>query len=95
MDLPPLKALFLITTQGRPKFKYPEKMSDSYQDFVKLCTNMKPQDRPTCSELLKHPFLKNAAKLSKLKPLVEKAKKAIEINEQQLSLASNSEQSNK
>lgn len=53
MDLPALKALFLIVSKGRPDFKEPDKMSEELKDFINVCTKMEPQDRPTSEELSK------------------------------------------
>src|SRR5690606_38161199 len=44
MDLPPIKALLMITTQGRPEFKNPGKQSPELVDFVNKCTQMKPEN---------------------------------------------------
>lgn len=57
LDLPPLRALFIIATQPPPALKEPEKWSASFKDFlsVSLCKN--PDKRATVEELLAHPFL--------------------------------------
>jgi len=74
MDLPPVKALFMITTQGVPPFKNPEKMSDVLKDMINKCTQMDPNDRPSTTELLKHPFWSKGCKAGELKPYIEKAR---------------------
>lgn len=53
MEYPTLKALLFITTQGRPPFKYPERMSDQFKDFIIICTKMRPDERPSSLELMK------------------------------------------
>eukprot|EP01105_Mastigella_eilhardi_P002588 TRINITY_DN1325_c0_g1_i2.p1 TRINITY_DN1325_c0_g1~~TRINITY_DN1325_c0_g1_i2.p1 ORF type:complete len:1080 (+),score=220.34 TRINITY_DN1325_c0_g1_i2:54-3293(+) len=59
MDQPPLKALFLIATQGVPPLRHPERQSAELADFVRCCTMVDPAHRPESSELLgaPHPFL--------------------------------------
>ncbi len=53
MDMPGMKALFLIVSQGRPPFKNPGAMSNSLKEFVDLSTKMKPEERPSATEFLK------------------------------------------
>ncbi len=53
MDMPGMKALFLIVSQGRPPFKNPGAMSNNLKEFVDLSTKMKPEERPSATELLK------------------------------------------
>ena len=48
-----LKALFLIASQGRAPFKNPEKLSASFKNFVKQCTIMDPNARPSAAQLLR------------------------------------------
>jgi len=69
-----LRALFLIASKGRPEFKKPEKMSSEFRNFIEVCTKMDPEDRPTSSELLRHPFLSKACSLSHLTTYVEIAR---------------------
>lgn len=52
MDYPPLRALFLITTQGIPDLQNADSWSNEFRDFVKLCLNKEPKARPTAKELL-------------------------------------------
>lgn len=52
MDLPALKALFLIVSKGRPDFKNPDSMSEQLKDFISVCTRMEPNDRPSTEKLL-------------------------------------------
>jgi len=61
MEFPPLRALFLITTKGIPDLKEPSKWSQNFQNFVALCLEKDPSQRPDALELLKHPFLRCAS----------------------------------
>ena len=60
MDLPPLRALFLITTKEFPGLKEPERWSSQFADFVGQCLRKDTGDRPEAQELLQHPFLNRA-----------------------------------
>jgi len=59
--IPPLRALFLIVSQGLPPPRNIKWMSEDFKDFVNKCTDVDPTKRPTATQLLKHPFItKNA-----------------------------------
>jgi hypothetical protein len=75
VDLPPLRAYFMITTKGRPDYENPERMSAELRDFIERCTEMNPDDRPDAVTLLQHPFLRRAAQQRDLIPLIERAKR--------------------
>ncbi|ORY98025.1 kinase-like domain-containing protein [Syncephalastrum racemosum] len=63
VEYPPLRALFLIASNGLPPLPNSERWSDDLLDFVKSCTQMDPADRPDAEALAKHPFL-SAAKVA-------------------------------
>jgi serine/threonine protein kinase len=73
MDKDPIKALFLIVSKGRPKFKKASKLSPEFRDFVCQCTRMEPDERPSSAELLRHPFLRNTCSIGELQQLVQRA----------------------
>ncbi|PXF48509.1 Serine/threonine-protein kinase pakC [Gracilariopsis chorda] len=58
----PMKAMFLIATKGPPSLKRPEEWTSDFLDFINRCTALDPTKRATASEMLRHPFLKRAAK---------------------------------
>jgi serine/threonine protein kinase len=60
MDLPSLRALFLISKKGVPPLAEPSKWSPELNDFLTLCLKKKPSSRPSALELLQHPFLAGA-----------------------------------
>lgn len=62
MDLPPLRALFLIATQPSPTVANPEKWSRLFLDFLALLLHKDPLRRPSAAELLEHDFIKNNSK---------------------------------
>ncbi|KAI9362104.1 kinase-like domain-containing protein [Zopfochytrium polystomum] len=71
----PIRALFLITTNGTPKLKKPEDSSPQLRAFLGRCLEVDAKRRPACDELLTHHFLRTAAPLSSLIPLVKRTKK--------------------
>ncbi|XP_064422579.1 serine/threonine-protein kinase PAK 3 [Latimeria chalumnae] len=73
----PLRALYLIATNGTPELQNPEKLSTVFRDFLNRCLEMDVDRRGAAKELLQHPFLKLAKPLSSLTPLIVAAKEAI------------------
>ncbi|KAI8968303.1 kinase-like domain-containing protein [Mycotypha africana] len=70
----PLRALYLIATNGTPELQSPESLSDVFKDFLSKCLVVDAEIRPTAEELLKHPFLELADPLRSLSPLIRAAK---------------------
>merc|ERR1712130_866736 len=54
-----------------------ERLSPEFQSFLDSCLEMDVEQRPSARQLLNHPFLKGAAPLSTLTPLIKAAKEAI------------------
>lgn len=74
MDEPPLKAIYLIQTKGKPKSE--TKITDPLlADFLDKCLVVDPQRRASASELLQHRFLERTGSLSALGPLIRAARK--------------------
>ncbi|XP_042610881.1 serine/threonine-protein kinase PAK 3 isoform X4 [Cyprinus carpio] len=73
----PLRALYLIATNGTPELQNPERLSSVFRDFLKGCLEMDVDRRGSAKELLQHSFLKLAKPLSSLTPLIVAAKEAI------------------
>ncbi|KAJ6669277.1 hypothetical protein lerEdw1_008086 [Lerista edwardsae] len=76
----PLRALYLIATNGTPELQNPEKLSPIFRDFLNSCLEMDVEKRGSAKELLQHPFLKLAKPLSSLTPLILAAKEAMKNN---------------
>eukprot|EP00918_Siedleckia_nematoides_P057555 GHVU01125535.1.p1 GENE.GHVU01125535.1~~GHVU01125535.1.p1 ORF type:complete len:522 (+),score=84.98 GHVU01125535.1:86-1651(+) len=72
----PLRALYLIATNGKPEIKDKHKLSPVFQDFLDQCLDVDVDRRSTASHLLRHPFLRLSKPLASLTPLILAAKEA-------------------
>ncbi|KJE89919.1 hPAK65 [Capsaspora owczarzaki ATCC 30864] len=72
----PLRALYLIATNGTPQIQHPENLTDLFKDFLSHCLEMDVDKRWSPTDLLKHPFLRKAAPLISLQPLIKAAKES-------------------
>lgn len=75
LEFPPLRALFLIVTNGTPKLKKPEMYSREFRDFLQSALAVEVTKRLSSRELLRHSFLKKACRAQELVPAIMKAKK--------------------
>ncbi len=71
----PLKALYLIATNGTPQLKNPEKLSKELKEFLAVCLCVDVKSRATSDELLGHPFLQKSCQLSNLASLLKNPRK--------------------
>jgi len=76
----PLRALYLIATNGKPEIKERNKLSPIFQDFLDQCLETNVDKRPSAADLLRHPFLKLSRPLISLNPLILAAKEAARAN---------------
>ncbi|KAI8372830.1 kinase-like domain-containing protein [Radiomyces spectabilis] len=67
----PLRALYLIATNGTPGLQHPDVLSDVLRDFLRVSLTVDSRARPTAEELLQHPFLKKAEPMRSLAPLIK------------------------
>jgi len=62
-----VKAMFTVGTVGITQpFDEPEKWSNQFKDFISKCLAFDPNERGTAKDLLKHPFLEQAADTRKV-----------------------------
>ncbi|KUI60353.1 Serine/threonine-protein kinase CLA4 [Cytospora mali] len=66
----PLKALYLIATNGTPRLKKPEKLSKELKAFLSVCLCVDVKSRASALELLDHDFLKHGCPLGSLSELL-------------------------
>ncbi|XXH04729.1 hypothetical protein Hte_011151 [Hypoxylon texense] len=72
----PLKALYLIATNGTPRLKKPEKLSKELKAFLSVCLCVDVKSRASADELLQHDFLKHGCPLGSLSELLAFRKSA-------------------
>jgi len=70
----PLRALYLIATNGSPTIQNPEQLSVVFRDFLKTSLEVDAEKRPTAKELLEHAFFGKAQPLKTLAPLIQAAR---------------------
>ncbi|EWC47782.1 hypothetical protein DRE_02982 [Drechslerella stenobrocha 248] len=66
----PLKALYLIATNGTPTLKKPDKLSKELKSFLSVCLCVDVKYRATADELLQHEFLKKGCPVKSLAALL-------------------------
>lgn len=74
---PPLRALYLITANGRPNIIRWSSVSEKLQRFIDFCLQVDVDKRATAKELLQHEFLDEKMELRTLTPLIRAAKKML------------------
>ncbi|KAJ3291344.1 signal transducing kinase of the PAK [Rhizoclosmatium sp. JEL0117] len=79
----PLRALYLIVTNGTPKLQNPDSLSPVFKEFLNTALEVDAEKRPTSKELLKHPFLALADPPTHIVPLIKAAQEAAKNMEQQ------------
>lgn len=76
LNEPPIKALYMIISNGTPKIKDPSCLSGTFREFIDCALRVNVDQRWSADELLKHPFLQLADSVSSLAPLVRAARSA-------------------
>ncbi|KAI4945700.1 hypothetical protein J4E91_007611 [Alternaria rosae] len=66
----PLKALYLIATNGTPRLKKPDKLSKELKAFLSVCLCVDVKSRASAGELISHDFLKSGCSLASLSQLL-------------------------
>ncbi|CAO3627148.1 unnamed protein product [Cunninghamella blakesleeana] len=70
LDEEPLKALYLIATNGTPTLKQPENLSKELKGFLAVCLCVDVKSRATSGELLEHDFLSKSGPVECLSSLL-------------------------
>ncbi|KAF7309769.1 Serine/threonine-protein kinase Tel1 [Mycena indigotica] len=70
----PLKALYLIATNGTPTIANPESLSAVFSDYLAKTLEVDAEKRPSATELLQHPFFALSEPLRTLSPLIKAAR---------------------
>ncbi|KAJ7623214.1 STE/STE20/PAKA protein kinase [Roridomyces roridus] len=70
----PLKALYLIATNGTPTIANPESLSAVFSDYLAKTLEVDAEKRPNATELLAHPFFALSEPLRTLAPLIKAAR---------------------
>ncbi|KND01415.1 STE/STE20/YSK protein kinase [Spizellomyces punctatus DAOM BR117] len=71
-NIHPMRVLFMIPQQSSPVLG--SSFSAEFRDFVAQCLAKRPSQRPTASDLLSHPFIRNAPHVSRFQARIEKYK---------------------
>ncbi|EIW66081.1 hypothetical protein TREMEDRAFT_35601 [Tremella mesenterica DSM 1558] len=71
----PLRALYLIATNGTPKIKGWETLQPLFKDYLQCCLTVDAEKRPTAEQLLRHDFYKIACPLSTMSEMIRAARK--------------------
>ncbi|KAK5626464.1 hypothetical protein RRF57_002179 [Xylaria bambusicola] len=72
----PLRALWLIATNGTPQIKDEHTLSAVFRDFLYFALKVDPEKRASAHDLLRHDFMKLCVDLGSLSPLVRAAREA-------------------
>ncbi|KAF3085355.1 Protein kinase [Orbilia oligospora] len=81
----PLKALYLIATNGTPALKKPDKLSKELKSFLAFCLCVDVKSRATAEELLQHDFLQKGCPLHSLSALLA-FKNVVERDEEEVAI---------
>jgi len=72
----PLKALYLIATNGTPTLRDPESISALFKEYLSKCLEVDVEKRLSALSASRHPFLQKAEPLRNLTPLIEAAQQS-------------------
>jgi len=72
-EMHPMRVLFLIPKNNPPQLT--GSYSKTFKDFIDICLNKEPENRPNSKELIRHPFIKKAKRNNHLMDLIDRYKK--------------------
>jgi len=70
----PLRALYLIATNGPPSVRHIEQQTAEFKEFLESCLKIEPEERPTSDEALEYTFIRNSGDVDILVPLIKTTK---------------------
>lgn len=73
-DMHPMRVLIKIQKSDPPTLSGPSRWTKSFNEFIKICLNKDPEQRPTAGELLQHRFIKDYTNKSDILNLVLESK---------------------
>jgi serine/threonine protein kinase len=73
VDVPPMRALYMIVSKGVPPISSQETRSPEFLDFLDSCLKMDPAQRATAPALLAHPFMATATEEQQIPSLIQLA----------------------
>ena len=76
----PMKALYLIATNGTPTIANPENLSPTFRDYLAKTLEVDAEKRQDATQLLQHPFFLIAESLRTLVPLIKNAREIARNN---------------
>uniref|UniRef100_A0A060T898 non-specific serine/threonine protein kinase n=1 Tax=Blastobotrys adeninivorans TaxID=409370 RepID=A0A060T898_BLAAD len=76
MNESPIRALYLIVTNGTPELRDKESLSPIFQEFLDWSLQVDVEKRATAQDLLDHSFIQQADSVRSLAPLVKAARLA-------------------
>jgi len=76
-DLHPMRVLFLIPKNPPPQLE--GNFTKAFKEFVSLCLNKDPEQRPTAKELLKHRFIRSAKRTTLLTELIDRRNRWLQV----------------
>ncbi|KIR52184.1 STE/STE20/PAKA protein kinase [Cryptococcus gattii Ru294] len=71
----PVRALYLIATNGTPRIKDWDKLSSVFRDYFKVTLQADPAKRPSAAAILQHDFFKHTAPLISLAPMIRSTRR--------------------
>ena len=72
-EMHPMRVLFLIPKNNPPQLT--GNYSKQFKEFIDICLNKEPENRPTAKELTRHLFIKKAKRNNHLMDLIDRFKK--------------------
>ncbi|KAJ3336602.1 Serine/threonine-protein kinase 4 [Gonapodya sp. JEL0774] len=77
-NIHPMRAIFMIPTKPPPKFENESRYSTNMRDFLAQSLVKDPAKRPSASQLLQHPFVRDAPNVAVMSELVAETLELVE-----------------